>query len=337
MFRFEEAGYLYVFVLLAVPVGLFVLSGIVRRRRLARFGAADLVERLMPGRSIARTRIKLGLWLTGLALLVVALANPQWGTKREAVKSKGIDVFLALDLSQSMLAEDLAPNRLARGLRFSQDLVEALKGNRIGLILFAGNAYLQIPLTADYAAVGLFLQSAHPSMLPNQGTAIGEALALASRSFPKESKSNKAVILISDGENHEEDALREARTIRSNGAVVFAVGVGTSEGSFIPFEVDGQRDYKRDETGAPVRSALNESMLKGLAQAGDGAYFNLSSGAEPVLEALRVQIDRIEKREMEQRIFSEYESYFQIFLGIAFLFFILEMLIGSRRKNWESA
>ncbi|MBK6947151.1 MAG: VWA domain-containing protein [Haliscomenobacter sp.] len=337
MFRFEEAGYLYFFVLLAVPVVLFVLSGIVRRRRLARFGAEDLAERLMPGRSIARTRIKLSLWLAGLTLLVGALANPQWGTKREAVKSKGIDLFLALDLSQSMLAEDLAPNRLARGLRFSQDLVEAVKGNRIGLILFAGNAYLQIPLTADYAAVGLFLQSAHPSMLPDQGTAIGEALALAGRSFPRESKSNKAVVIISDGENHEEDALREARAIRSNGAVVFTVGVGTTEGSFIPFEADGQRDYKRDETGAPVRSALNESMLKELARAGDGAYYNLSSGAEPVLEALRIQLDRIEKREMEQRIFSEYESYFQLFLGIAFLFFILEMLIGSRRKQRESA
>ncbi|MFM8363205.1 MAG: VWA domain-containing protein [Haliscomenobacter sp.] len=332
MFRFEHAEYAYLLPLIVLLPALYFFGQRLRRKALLKFGNAALAERLFPKRNPRSAALKLTLWTVGVLSLVVALANPQLGGKREMVKSAGIEVFIALDVSQSMLAEDLAPSRLRLAQRFAEELVRSLQGNKLGLILFAGNAYLQVPLTTDYAAVALFLQSAHPDMLPEQGTELSAALDLAGRSFSKQARTSRAVVLISDGENHEEEAVRKVHTLSESGTYTFAVGAGTTEGSLIPLMANGGLDYKRDPNGIPIRSAMNESLLKEIAREGQGTYSNLSGDMEPILESLATQIDRIEKRELEQRVFSSYESYFQPFLLLALLCFLWELLLSVRQK-----
>ncbi len=333
MFRFEYPEHLYALVVIPVLVLFFLAMMMARKRALRRFGNTDLLRRLMPQVSKFKHTVKFVLLMAGLLLLIIGWANPQWGSKREKVKRRSVDVFIALDISQSMLAQDIPPNRLERAKRFAQNLVEALRGERLGLIIFAGNAYLQMPLTTDYAAAALFLKSANPAMAPTQGTAFAEAIDLAERSFEEDNKNHKALVLITDGENHEEGAMERAQTARDNGLLLFTVGLGTEEGGFIPTYVGGRSDYKRDNSGNPVRTRLNEEMLRELASSGDGAYFNLASGSDAVLEALKERIDNIEKRELEQRVFSEYESYFQYFIGLALLLLLLEFLLPYRRSG----
>lgn len=332
MFRFEHPEYLYGLILAGVLPLLFYVGLRHRGKVLQRFGSLVLTNRLFTGYSPNRQLWKMGLWTLGVILLVLALANPQIGSKRELVKSEGIDVFIAMDLSQSMLADDLAPSRLSRAQRFGEALTQGLRGNKTGLIFFAGNAYLQVPLTMDYAAVGLFMQSGHPAQLPNQGTNIAEALELANRSFSQKDKTSKAIVLISDGENHEENAVEAVRKLRKSGAYVFTVGVGTSEGSLIPVNTEGRLDYKRDASGAPVRTVFDEKLLRQLASEGKGAYYNLADGSEQALEFVLSRLDQLEKREMEQRVFSSFESYYQVFVGLAIFLFMLEWLIAVRKK-----
>jgi Ca-activated chloride channel family protein len=289
----------------------------------------------MPSYSKYKHTFKFILLLIGISFLIIGWANPQWGTKREKVKRKSVDIFLALDISQSMMAEDVPPNRMERAKRFTQNLIQKLKGDRIGIILFAGNAYLQMPLTTDYAAAQLFLRSANPSQAPAQGTAISEAIDLAEKSFEEDNKKHKAIIIISDGETHDEDALGRARKAADDGLLIYSVGVGTAGGGLIPTIIGGRSDYKRDNTGQPVRTSLNEQMMKDLADAGKGFYFNLSSNnVEELSTSLRNGIDKLEKREFEARVFNEYESYFQYFIGLALLFLIAEFIISYRKNRW---
>jgi len=336
MFRFEHPEMLYFLALAPVPAVLHWLGGSALQRRMKGFGQMVQISRLLQGGEARRTRWRTVLWTIAFLFLVIALANPQWGTRREAVKSKGIEAFIALDLSQSMLAQDVAPNRLERARRFVAELALQLRGNKTGLIVFAGSAYLQVPLTADYAAIALFANSVSPENIPDQGTTIAEAVELAGRYFTQKSKGGKALIIISDGEDHEAPAVEALKSLNTQGITVFTLGVGTAQGGFIPIQTGGQEDFKRDEGGAAVRSRLNETMLRDLAREGNGAYFNLSSNQENTIRALLSQIARMEKREMEQRIFSEYESYFQPFLFLAMLFWILEWVLpffNPRRRE----
>ncbi|MEM1319144.1 MAG: VWA domain-containing protein [Bacteroidota bacterium] len=335
LFRFEHSEYLYV--LLAIPVlaVFFTLTWYARKKALARFGENSLVARLMPQVSRYKHLIKFGLLLLALSVLVIGWANPQWGTKREKAKRKSIDVFIALDISQSMMSEDIRPNRLERAKQFAQKLIMELKGERIGTIIFAGNAYLQMPLTTDYAAAMLFMKSANTRMAPSQGTAISEAISLSERSFEEDNKNHKALVIITDGENHDEEALEQAKTANDNGLLIYTIGVGTARGGLIPTVVAGRQDYKRDKTGNPITSQLNESMLRELADAGEGAYFNLVEG-DKILGSLRESINRIEKKEFEQRSFTEFESYFQYFIALGMLLIIIEFLLPySKSKWWE--
>ena len=334
MFRFEQPEYLYALIILPLLIFFFFFTKGLRRRTLRRFGNSVLVERLMPEFSAFRHGLKFVFLLLGLAFLIVGWANPQWGTKKEKVERKGIDVFIALDISQSMLAQDISPSRLERAKRFNQNLINGLRGERIGTIVFAGNAYIQSPLTTDYAYADLRIRSANPDQAPTQGTAIVDAIDLAERSFDEDNKKHKALIIITDGENHDEEALERAKEANNNGLMIFTVGVGTSKGGLIPMNVNGRTDYKRDHSGQPVQSSLNEDLLKELAQNGRGSYFNLDSGSEMVVDALKTRIDNIEKREYEQRVFNEFESYFQYFLALAILFILLEFLIPYRRGKF---
>ncbi len=333
MFRFEEIENLYSFGLIPILIGVFLWMWYARKRAMEKFADVSLLDQLIPQMSRYKHTIKFVLLMLGLSALIIAWANPQWGAKREKVKRKSVDVFIALDISESMLATDISPNRLERAKRFAQDLVEKLKGERIGTIIFAGNAYLQMPLTTDYAAAEMFLQSTNTRMAPTQGTAISEAIQLAEQSFEQDNKQHKAMVIISDGENHDEEALSKAKEVRQNGMLIYTVGVGTTQGSLIPVEIAGFRDYKRDKDGQAVKTAINEQMLADLATAGDGDYFNISDG-DKIITALQERIEKIEKREFETRSFTEYESYFQWFIALALLFIIGEFFLSYRKNKY---
>lgn len=333
MFRFENIDALYYLAIIPVLIAIFVVMRYFRKRALQRFGDPELLQRLMPQFSKYKHILKLVLLCLTIVFAIIALANPQWGTKKEKVQSKAIDVFIALDISQSMLAQDISPSRLDRAKNFAQNLVEGLKGERMGLILFAGNAYLQMPLTTDYAAAQLFVKSANTNQAPTQGTAISEAINLAEQTFGEDNKHHKALIIITDGENHDEETLERAQQARENGLMIFTVGVGTSEGGYIPMYYAGQSGFKMDRSGNPVKTQLNENMLTELAEAGAGAYYNLVNG-DQVISALKSRIEQIEKREFEQRSFTEYETYFQYFLAIALLFLLIEFIFSYRKNRW---
>ena len=331
MFRFEQPDHLYAAILIPILIALFVIALLARKRALERFGEHHLIAQLMPKMSRYKHSVKFIFLMLAMAFLVIGWANPQWGARKEKVKRKSVDIFIALDISRSMLARDVPPNRMERAKKFAQNLVEELKGDRVGVIIFAGNAYLQTPLTTDYAAAQLFLKTANPEMAPSQGTAISDAINLAENVFGEDNKAHKALVVITDGENHDEQTLDRARQANENGLMIFSVGVGTTEGDLIPLNYGNRQEYQRDRSGNPVKSQLNEAMLRDLAEAGKGDYFNIRQG-DGVITALRDRINQLEKREFETRAFEEYESYFQYFLAIALLFLIVEFLI-SYRKN----
>jgi len=333
MFRFEEITNLYALAVIPVLVFFFIMAMMYRKRVIKQFGESHLVAQLMPQLAKYKHTVKFIFLVLAMSLLCVSYANPQWGTKKEKVQQKSSDVFIALDVSQSMMAEDLQPSRLDRAKRFTQQLIQGLKGERIGTIVFAGNAYLQMPLTADYSSAAMFVKSANTRMVPTQGTAIGDAIRLARESYEKDGKFHKALIIITDGENHDQDALDQAKIAAEQGVLIFTIGVGTSAGAPIPTFANGASTYKKDKQGATVISKLNESMLSSLAAAGSGKYYNITNG-DKVIEALQKYIEALEKQEFEQRTFSEYESYFQWFLGLALLFLLIEFLISYQKSEW---
>ncbi len=333
VFRFEYPEYLYVLAIIPVLTVFFIVAQVLKKRAIERFGDQTLMLQLMPEMSKYKHGVKFSILMVVLALLIIGWANPQWGTKKETVKRKSVDVFIALDISQSMLAEDIAPNRLERAKRFAQELVEKLRGERIGLIIFAGNAYLQMPVTTDYGAAILFLRAANPEMAPTQGTAISEAIDLAERSFEQENERHKAMIIITDGESHDQNALDRAEEANEEGMLIFTVGVGTPAGAKIPTWYGARKGFKIDEDGQEVITKLNEVMLVELAETGKGAYFNISATDE-IVETLRDRINMMERREFELQAFEEYESHFQWFLAIALFLLIIEFLISYRKSKW---
>jgi Ca-activated chloride channel homolog len=333
MFRFENIDYLNLLAIIPFLVLIFVVAGYFRKKAFAKFGELSLIQQLTPQMSKYKHTFKFVLLLFALIFFIGALSNPQWGTKKEKINRKSIDVFIALDISQSMLAQDISPSRLERAKNFCQNLVDGLKGERMGVIIFAGNAYLQMPLTTDYAAAQLFLKSANTNQAPTQGTAISDAIDLAERSFEEDNKHHKALIIITDGENHDEETLQRAKEANENGLMIFTVGVGTEGGGYIPMYFAGQAGFKMDKSGNPVKTSLNPQMLADIAEAGNGVYYNLVDG-EKVISALKERIETIDKREFESRSFSEFESYFQYFLAIGLLFLIIEFMFSYRKNRW---
>lgn len=335
MFRFEFPYHLSVWV--AIPVLALLMLWLIRHRKnlLKRWGDKELLLRITPQYSRMRAWWRLGLVAMALLFLGLAWANPQWGLKREKTKRKSSDVFIALDISRSMNTEDLAPSRLERSKKFARKLVGKLKGERIGVIIFAGNAYLQSPLTIDYSSADQFIDAASSKQVVTQGTAIDAAITLALLSFGGDNEQHKALIIISDGENHSPGAVAKAKEAQAKGMMVFTVGAGTQEGGYIPVKMGAFSDYQRDGNGELVRSRINEDMLAEIAEVGGGEYYNILSGEDAVLAALEKNIEQIEKREFEQRMFDEYESYFWVFLIPALLFLSLDFLWPDRKvKAW---
>jgi len=269
-----------------------------------------------------------------MAFLFVGWANPQWGLKKAKAKAKSTDVYIALDISQSMLAEDISPNRLERAKRFTIDLLKKLKSERVGLIFFAGNAYLQVPVTHDMASVELFVKAANTEKAATQGTAIAEAISLTTESLERaeEKTYKKALIIITDGENHEQEVIDAAKTAQENGVIVYAVGVGTEAGDYVRVIENGYKQYKKDKNGNPVRTSLNTQLIKDIADAGGGLSFLLSN-ANSVISGITNDISKLEKKESEVNSFSEYNSYFQYFLFIALIFLVIEYLISQKQSE----
>lgn len=336
MFRFEHPEYLYA--LLLIPALALAAAWSMKRRQdtIRKWGEPATLQRMMPEWSAARQWTRWGILWFGLVLLVVGWANPQWGTKRQKVTRKAADIILALDISQSMLTEDIAPNRMEVAKRFGSQLLESLQGERIGLIVFAGSAYTQTPITTDYGALDIFLKSSSPDQAPYQGTAIGSAIDLAGRLFPPDRANHKALVVMTDGETHDEDALAKARAAREQGMLIFTVGVGTEEGGFVLEQVNGQKVFKKDRSGAPIRSQVNVEMLRQLAEAGGGQFFPLNNPRN-VVDGIRKAVGQLDRKEMEERVYDEYESYFQYFLAAGLLLLLLEFFLPAlMQKNGKA-
>lgn len=323
MFRFEAPIYLYLLVL--IPLLALIRFFMVRqqKKRLRKFGDLELVRQLMPDVSRFRPMVKFYLLLAALALLIVVLARPQLGTKISHEKRTGIETIICMDISNSMLAEDVTPSRLDRAKMMVENLVDHFTNDKIGLIVFAGDAFVQLPITSDYVSAKMFLSSITPDMIPTQGTDIAAAISMASHSFTQEENIGKAIIVITDGEDHEGGALEAAKEAKEKGMNTYVLGVGSPNGAPIP---TGNGDYMKDNSGQTVMSALNEDMCRQLADAGSGAYIHVENNTN-AQEQLDNELDKLAKKETSSTIYSDYDEQFQAVAIIVLLLLILEVCI----------
>jgi Ca-activated chloride channel family protein len=334
MFRFENIEYLYALLLIPFFSLLFILYILWKRKAIKRFGEYDMIRQLMPHYSPYRPVVRFILLMAAYTLLIIGLANPQIGSKMEKVQRKGADLVIALDVSNSMLAQDIRPDRLTRAVQGISKLIDRLEGDRIGIVVFAGKAYVQLPITTDYSAAKMFLTTISTRMVPSQGTAIGDALELSVKSF-REDERSKAIVIITDGENHEGDALEAAQAAAEKGIRIFTIGMGSPEGSPVPVydDMNRQTGFKSDRQGQTVISRLDETMLQQIASAGSGIYVRASTGQDGLTRILD-EINAMEKQEIETRTFSEYESRFQYFLALALILLVIELIIPDRKSRW---
>ena len=329
MFRFESPIYLYLLVLIPLLALIRYLSYRNQKKRLRKFGEPSLLKALMPDVSRFRPSVKFWILQGALALLIVMLARPQMGTKINHEKRVGIETIIAMDISNSMRAEDIVPNRLDRSKMMVENLVDHFTNDKIGLIVFAGDAFVQLPITSDYVSAKMFLSSIDPSMMASQGTDIARAIEMASHSFTQEAGIGKAIVVITDGEDHEGGAVEAAEAAKKNGMRVYVLGVGSTQGAPIP--VPGTGNYMQDNTGNTVMSALNEDMCKQVAQAGGGAYIHVENNSA-AQEQLDNELDKLAKKETSTAVYSEFDEQFQAFGVLALLLLILEICIFDRRN-----
>ena len=329
MFRFEDPIYLWLLVLIPVLALIRFVSYRNQKRKLRKFGDPKLLKELMPDVSRLRPSIKFWILLAALALLIIMLARPQMGTKISQEKRTGIETIIALDISNSMLAEDIVPSRLDRSKMMVENLVDHFTNDKIGLIVFAGDAFVQLPITSDYVSAKMFLSSIDPSMMATQGTDIAAAINMGMNSFTQEEGIGKAIIVITDGEDHEGGALEAAEAAKKKGMRVYVLGVGSSQGSPIP--IPGTGDYMKDNTGNTVMSALNEDMCKQVAAAGGGVYIHVENNSA-AQQQLDNELDKLSKKETSTTVYSDYDEQFQAFGILALLLLIFEICILDRRN-----
>ncbi|MDA3954907.1 MAG: VWA domain-containing protein [Bacteroidales bacterium] len=335
MFRFGNTEYLYLLLIVPVLVLLFGLAQYYKKKALAKFGDMNVIEQLMP--FVSKTRPVLKFIFLGLAIIaiILALADPQFGSKLEKVKHKGAEIIIALDVSNSMLAEDIKPNRLERAKYAISKLVDEMENDRIGLIVFAGDSYIQIPVTSDYSAAKMFLSSINTNIVSKQGTAIGSAIDLAMNSFSPESELEKALIVITDGENHEDDAVEASELAFEKNITVHTIGMGSPQGAPIPIEKSyDQTIFQKDKDGNTVISKLDQKTLQEIATAGRGVFIR-ASNTQTGLNKLFERINKMEKKEMEERIYTDFEHRYQYLLAIALFFILLDTFISERKSKWS--
>lgn len=329
MFRFADPIYLYLLALIPVLALIRFLTYRNQKKRLRKFGDPKLLRQLMPDVSRFRPSVKFWILQGALALLIVMLARPQLGTKISNEQRVGIETIIAMDISNSMLAEDIVPSRLQRSKMMVENLVDHFTNDKIGLIVFAGDAFVQLPITSDYVSAKMFLSSIDPSMMATQGTDIARAIDMATHSFTQEEGIGKAIIVITDGEDHEGGALEAAKAAKEAGMRVYVLGVGSPKGAPIP--IPGTGDYMKDNTGNTVMSALNEEMCRQVAQAGGGAYIHVENNSA-AQDQLDNELDKLAKKETTSTVYSEFDEQFQAVAILALLFIILEICIFDRRN-----
>ncbi len=328
MLNFAQAQYLLL--LFLIPV-FFIIQAVIlklRMRRIRKFGDEALVSRLMPSYSKGKVWVRLVLFSIGFFFFVIGLSRPQIGAKLKEHETKGAEIMIVLDVSNSMLAEDYSPNRLERAKLAISRIVDRLRDDRIGLILFAGDSFVQLPITTDYVSAKMFLNSITTGSVPVQGTAIGDAINTAMRSFSVQSEKSRAIIVITDGENHEDDPVAAAQQAAELGVRVYTIGVGSPEGKPIP--MDGE--LLKDKDGEIVVTRLDEKVLQDVAMAGNGVYVragNTEFGLNPIIDNIR----KLEDEKYSSIVFEEYDERFMYYFGIALFFFVLEMLIGYRKPK----
>lgn len=328
MFRFENPAFLYLLIIIPVFILIRLLGIRKRKRKLKKFGDIELVKQLMSDVSYSRRALKFWLMMAALALIIVMLARPQMGTKISQEKRSGIEVIISLDISNSMRAEDVVPSRLDKSKMLIENMVDNFTNDKVGLVVFAGDAFIQLPITSDYVSAKMFLQNVDPSLIATQGTDLAGAIDLSSKSFTQQDKVGRAILIITDGEDHEGGAIEAAKKARKNGIRVFVLGVGSPKGSPVP---DGNGGYMKDNTGQEVMSALNEDMCKQIAEAGGGAYIHVDN-TSLAQRQLNDELTRLQKGDLSSVIYSEYDEQFQAVGILVLLLLVIETLILERKN-----
>ena len=335
MIQLDEKIYFYLLFIIPVLVGLFILLQVWKRNAQKKFSDLQLLKKLTPNKSRLKSTLKFIVFLLGISFLIVGLVNPKIGTKLETVKREGVDIVFAIDVSKSMLAEDIAPNRLEKSKRLVSEIISELASDRIGIIAYAAQAFPQLPITTDYSAAKMFLQSMNTNMLSSQGTAIDEAIDLASTYYDDEEQTNRVLFIVSDGEDHSEVSISKiVEKATDEGIRVFTIGVGKAKGGPIPIKRNGiVESLKKDAQGEVVITKLNESILKEIAEEGNGEYINGSNTNEAVAY-IKEQLNQMDKKEFEAKQFAEYKDQFQWFLAAGLLLLFLDIFLLDRKTKW---
>ena len=329
MFRFGEPIYLYLLLIIPFLVIFYLYTNYRRRKRLRQYGDPELMAHLMPNVSKYRPDIKFWIVTVALAMVIFMLARPQFGSKMETVKRQGVETVVALDISNSMMAEDVTPSRLEKSKKLVSRLVETFNNDKVAMIVFAGEAYTQLPITSDYISAKMFLETISPSLITTQGTDIRGAIDLAMKSFTPNEGVGRAIVLITDGENHEGGAVEAAKSAAEKGVRVFVLGVGSPDGSPIP--VEGSNDFRRDKNGNVVVTRLNEQMCQEIAKAGDGMYVRVdnTNNAE---RALNAEINKLAKADVETQVYTEFDEQFDVLAWIALILLAADVMLLNRKN-----
>ena len=334
MYQIEEPIYFYYFAIIPAIVVIFLLAFWWKKRTQKRFTNSALLGKLAPNASTFKSVLKLVFLLIGISFLIISLVNPKMGTKLKTVKREGVDVVFALDVSKSMLAEDIAPNRLEKAKQIITKIIDKLGSDRVGIIIYAGNSYPLLPITTDHAAAKMFLQNAGPDMVSSQGTAINEALNLAKTYYNNDEQTNRFLIIISDGEDHQEETKQVAQNMSKEGVKVYTIGVGTEKGGPIPEKVNGSlRGYKKDRKGETVITQRKPEILEAVANVAGGRYIDGNKTEKPV-DFIENLIANAQKNEFETKQFSDYKDQFQWFIGLGVLFLLIDIFFLDKKTKW---
>jgi len=334
MYELDEKKYLSFLLIVPILVLLFLFNQYWKRKKQREFGDLEMIQKLSPEKSVFKSVLKFTVLILAFGFLVIGLVNPKIGTKSETVKREGIDIVFAIDVSKSMLCEDVAPSRLEKSKQIVSQIINQLVGDRIGIVAYAGSAFPVLPITTDYGVAKMFLQSMNPSMVSSQGTSLDEAIKLSSTYFDDDKKTSKLLILISDGEDHSEGAIDAAEEASKLGLKIITIGVGTAKGGPIPLKENGRvLSFKRDQNDAVVVTKLNEESLKVISKNTKGGYV-YGNNTKEVLEYVKNALDNIEKTEFEAQQFTDYNSQFQWFLGISFFLLLLDVFFLERKTKW---
>lgn len=332
MFKFAHPEILYSLILIPILAIIYVVAIQQRKKALKDFGDSNVIPELMPLKSKSKPHWKFALLILAFSFIVLGAAGPQFGSKLEEVKREGIEIMIALDVSNSMLAEDVKPNRLERAKLTIERMIELLDDDKVGLIVFAGDAYVQVPITTDYISAKMFLEGINNQMVSKQGTAIGSAIELASKSFTPKSEASKVIVIITDGENHEGDAIAQAQKANENGIKIYTIGLGSPQGAPIPVNSgSGQNIFRKDKDGNVVISKLDEATLNKIAATADGKYYNAGS-----FNQIFAELESLKTAEFETRVYTEYENRFQYLIALGLILLLIEIFILERKSPWLS-